>query len=77
MEPLLTQQIREPLEEALDRDAIPVLTATDDSGSLENEKQYDENPYPRWFTRPAAQPATLDDYLFDKLGHLPDRDRRQ
>jgi tetratricopeptide (TPR) repeat protein len=77
MEPLLTQQIREPLEEASDRDAIPTLTATEDSGSLENEKQYDENPYPRWFARPAARPVTLDDYLRDKLGHLPDRARRQ
>lgn len=77
MEPLLMQQIYEPLEEAADRSAIPALTAVEDSGSIENEKQYDENPYPRWFTQAPARPMTLDDYLQDKLGYRPRRNPRE
>jgi tetratricopeptide (TPR) repeat protein len=45
---LLTQQIREPREEQADHDSIPVLTLTDDPVSLQVQKQYEENPYPRW-----------------------------
>jgi hypothetical protein len=69
--PLLTQQVAEPLEEAEDRDAIPVLTEFDDSGSLANERQYDENPYPRWVAMRPAQPMTIDEYLSTKLGTTP------
>jgi tetratricopeptide (TPR) repeat protein len=69
--PVLTQQVKEPIDEAVDRDAIPVLTGAADLGSLENQKQFDENPYPRWVARPSARPTTLSDYLRDKLGQVP------
>jgi SAM-dependent methyltransferase len=45
---LLQRQVREPLEEADDRSAIPALTAIDDGISLQVRQQYEENPYPRW-----------------------------
>ena len=51
---LLRQQVREPLEEAQDRSAIPVLTAIEDSVSLQVMQQYGENPYPRWTINPLA-----------------------
>lgn len=71
MAPVLAQQISEPLEEASDREGIPVLTGSEDAGSLENEKQYDENPYPRWSTQAPARPTSLADYLHEKLGTGP------
>jgi ubiquinone/menaquinone biosynthesis C-methylase UbiE len=51
---LLRLQVREPLEEAEDRRAIPVLTAIEDRTSLEVMRQYEENPYPRWTVNPLA-----------------------
>lgn len=51
---LLQQQVREPLEEAEDRRAIPALTAIDDRVSREVMQQYEENPYPRWTVNPLA-----------------------
>jgi tetratricopeptide (TPR) repeat protein len=77
VEPLLRQQIREPQEEASYRDSMPVLTAADDSASLENEMQFDENPYPRWFTRAPVRPTTLDDYVQAKLGRRPYRNSQE
>lgn len=51
---LVRQQLREPLEEAQDCSAIPVLTPVDDSVSLRVMQQYQENPYPRWTINPLA-----------------------
>ncbi len=51
---LVRQQVREPMEEAQDRNAIPVLTAVEDSVSLQVMQQYEENPYPRWTINPLA-----------------------
>ena len=45
---LLRQQVREPLEEAEDRRALPALTDVDDAISVQVMQQYEENPYPRW-----------------------------
>jgi ubiquinone/menaquinone biosynthesis C-methylase UbiE/tetratricopeptide (TPR) repeat protein len=45
---LVDRQLREPLAEADDLVSIPVLTAVDDSVSLQVMQQYAENPYPRW-----------------------------
>ena len=73
MDALLTQQIREPMEEASYRDVIPALTDVEGPGSIENERQFDENPYPRWVTQPPAPPMTVDDYLHSKLGYRPFR----
>lgn len=52
---LLQLQIREPLEEARDRAAIPALTPIEDSVSLAVMRQYEESPYPRWTIDPLAQ----------------------
>jgi SAM-dependent methyltransferase len=54
---LLQQQVREPLEEADDRRAIPVLTPIDDEVSKRVMQQYEENPYPRWSVNPLAAAA--------------------
>jgi 2-polyprenyl-3-methyl-5-hydroxy-6-metoxy-1,4-benzoquinol methylase/tetratricopeptide (TPR) repeat protein len=51
---LLRLQVREPLEEAEDRRAIPALTAIDDAVSRQVMQQYEENPYPRWTINPFA-----------------------
>jgi SAM-dependent methyltransferase len=51
---LLRQQVREPLEEAVDRAAIPALTSIDDVTSRAVMQQYEENPYPRWIMNPLS-----------------------
>jgi SAM-dependent methyltransferase/tetratricopeptide (TPR) repeat protein len=51
---LLRVQLREPLEEAADRAAIPRLVAIEDRVSRQVMRQYEENPYPRWTINPMA-----------------------
>jgi 2-polyprenyl-3-methyl-5-hydroxy-6-metoxy-1,4-benzoquinol methylase len=68
---LLTQQIAEPLEEASDRDSIPVLSCVDDSVSLQVQRQYEESPYPRWSAVPPIKPTTVVKFLRDQLGISP------
>jgi 2-polyprenyl-3-methyl-5-hydroxy-6-metoxy-1,4-benzoquinol methylase len=65
---LLTQQIREPFQEATDYKDIPVLTRIDDVVSLQVQNQYEENPYPRWTITPPIKPTTISDYLRDRPG---------
>ena len=58
---VLTQQVREPAEERECRTAMPRLTPVDDDVSLLVQRQYEENPYPRWIkTAPAGKPLTID-----------------
>jgi ubiquinone/menaquinone biosynthesis C-methylase UbiE len=45
---LLDQQVREPLKERELEPSIPRLTPIEDRISRLVQKQYDENPYPRW-----------------------------
>ena len=61
LEDLLTQQLRNPIEELRLRDAIPALTPIDDDVSLLVQQQYEETPLPamgeggdRRRTRPAS-----------------------
>ena len=54
---VLAQQIREPLEEAKLRAAIPRLTPIADATSRRVQSQYEENPYPRWVRMPPAERA--------------------
>jgi 2-polyprenyl-3-methyl-5-hydroxy-6-metoxy-1,4-benzoquinol methylase len=68
---LLTQQIREPFEEAARRENIPVLTRIDDAVSLQVQNQYEENPYPRWTITPPVKPTTIGAYLRARLGVGP------
>jgi tetratricopeptide (TPR) repeat protein/SAM-dependent methyltransferase len=55
VEAVLTQQIREPREEAELRATIPRLTPIEDAGSRLVRSQYEGNPYPRWVAAGAAQ----------------------
>ena len=68
---LLTQQIREPLEEDSDRDNIPALTPIDDAVSLQVQHQYEESPYPRWTAVPQIEPTTVVRFLRDRLNIVP------
>ena len=68
---LLTQQIREPLEEESDRNAIPVLTPIDDAVSLQVQHQYEESPYPRWTAIPQIEPTSVVHFLRDRLNIVP------
>ena len=57
---LLHQQVAEPRAERRLRETIPRLTAIDDELSLAVQRQYEENPYPRWVRpAPAGEPRTL------------------
>ena len=49
---LLTQQLREPLEEQRNGDQIARLTVVADDVSQQVRRQYEENPYPRWTATP-------------------------
>src|SRR5664280_3895865 len=45
---VVTQQLREPLQELQLRASIPQLPPIDDEISQRVRQQYEENPYPRW-----------------------------
>ncbi|MDA9218962.1 methyltransferase domain-containing protein, partial [Burkholderiaceae bacterium] len=49
---VLKQQIQEPLDELALRASIPSLTSTENRVSLEVQRMYEENPYPRWVRLP-------------------------
>ena len=54
---LVTQQVREPLEEERLRAHIARLTPIDDPVSLGVRAQYEEHPYPRWVKLPREDVA--------------------
>jgi tetratricopeptide (TPR) repeat protein/SAM-dependent methyltransferase len=61
---LLTQQVREPLEERRLRGSMPRLTDIADDVSVEVKQQYEENPYPRWVKpAPADEPQTMEQHF--------------
>lgn len=65
---LLTQQIREPVEEQRMAAAIPRLTDIEDDVSLRVQRQYEENPYPRWVKVPlSAKADSIEGYLRRKF----------
>jgi len=69
---VLKQQVREPLEELALRATIPRLTVIDDEVSLRVQRQYEENPYPRWVHVAAnVEPVGIDDYLRDMFPTAP------
>jgi Flp pilus assembly protein TadD/SAM-dependent methyltransferase len=64
VEAVLAQQVREPELERQLRAGIPRLTAIDDEVSLLVQKQYEENPYPRWIkAEPPGEPEKIDGLL--------------
>ncbi len=57
---LIEQQVHRPLAERALRDAIPRLTSVDDATSRAVQRQYEENPYPRWADAPSLEhPSSL------------------
>jgi 2-polyprenyl-3-methyl-5-hydroxy-6-metoxy-1,4-benzoquinol methylase len=65
---VLTQQLREPEEEAQLRKVIPRLTGVADTISRRVQDQYEENPYPRWVRIPLSErPITIGGYLRQKF----------
>jgi 2-polyprenyl-3-methyl-5-hydroxy-6-metoxy-1,4-benzoquinol methylase len=71
---LLTQQLREPHEERRLREALPRLTPIEDDVSLKVQRQYEENPYPRWIKiAPPQKTVSLDDFVRKMLPHAPVR----
>jgi 2-polyprenyl-3-methyl-5-hydroxy-6-metoxy-1,4-benzoquinol methylase/tetratricopeptide (TPR) repeat protein len=54
---VLKQQIQEPLDELALRASIPSLTSTENTVSLEVQRMYEENPYPRWVRLPKETSA--------------------
>lgn len=52
VEALLTQQVREPLQERTHIANIARLTGIADQVSQQVKRQYEENPYPRWVATP-------------------------
>jgi len=62
---LMTQQTREPLEEALDH--VPRLTCIADATSLQVQSQYEQNPYPRWNTLAPIKPTIIGEFLWERL----------
>jgi SAM-dependent methyltransferase len=72
LEALVAQQVREPLQEHAARASIPALTGIDDDVSVAVQRQYEENPYPRWVKEPAAgTPVRIEDDLRAKLPNAP------
>jgi len=74
---VLAQQLMQPAVERRLRATLPRLTPVDDRVSLDVQRQYEENPYPKWVRLPLLdRPTTLDEYLsalfpqqaFEKIG---------
>ncbi|MEO8010526.1 MAG: methyltransferase domain-containing protein [Dokdonella sp.] len=65
---LLALHVDAPLTEQQWRARIPTLTAIDDHVSIEVQRQYEENPYPRWFALVRADtPVPLRDYVRNRV----------
>ncbi|HET8877317.1 MAG TPA: tetratricopeptide repeat protein [Casimicrobiaceae bacterium] len=58
LDALLTQQLREPLEERGLRDRLRRLTEIDDRVSIDVRRQYEEHPYPSWVRLPSPAPTS-------------------
>ena len=64
---VLTQQIREPREEARLAAEIPRLTKIRDEVSRRVQSQYEENPYPRWVRIAPGSQDTIARFLGNKF----------
>jgi tetratricopeptide (TPR) repeat protein/SAM-dependent methyltransferase len=64
VESVLDRQVRESVAERQHRESIAQLTPIANDVSVLVERQYVENPYPRWVEpAPADRPIAFDDYL--------------
>jgi tetratricopeptide (TPR) repeat protein/SAM-dependent methyltransferase len=74
VERVLDQQVREGEAERQCRESIPPLTPIADDVSVLVERQYAENPYPRWVQpAPADRPIAFDEYLRRQFPAAPFR----
>jgi hypothetical protein len=72
---LLVQQVEQPREEQQLRGSITALTAVTDPVSLEVQRQYEENPYPRWqAAEPPLRPTGVEQYLRARFPLAPLQD---
>jgi len=61
-------QLRAPAQEMALRGTLPRLTPISDQVSRDVQKQYEENPYPRWVYAPEQViPKSLDQYLQEQF----------
>ena len=68
LDEVVTQQLREPRQEFALRSTITRLTTIDDVVSLRVQRQYEENPYPRWVrVAGSIEPVALDTHLRNKF----------
>jgi SAM-dependent methyltransferase len=64
LDAVVTQQVREPMEELELRSSIARVTAVADDVSLVVRQQYEEHPYPRWVHAAVAPaPMSLNEHL--------------
>jgi len=71
---VVTQQVREPAEEAALRETMPRLTPISDGVSAKVRAQYEENPYPRWVRLSSPPPPmVLDDLIRHQFPATPFR----
>lgn len=69
---LLTQQVREPAEEARLGATVARLTGIEDGVSRLVQQQYEENPYPRWAkVRPSRKADSVHAYLHQMFPLAP------
>jgi Flp pilus assembly protein TadD/SAM-dependent methyltransferase len=72
MAELLNQQVREPIDAAAQRTAIPALTPIEDGVSRAVQAQYEQSPYPRWVRTGAPRRyADLDTFLRETFPLAP------
>jgi 2-polyprenyl-3-methyl-5-hydroxy-6-metoxy-1,4-benzoquinol methylase len=69
VEAVLTQQLREPIQEQRLRADIPRLTGIGNPVSRVVQNQYEENPYPRWVLPAPETPNTIANFLSNKFPH--------
>jgi Flp pilus assembly protein TadD/2-polyprenyl-3-methyl-5-hydroxy-6-metoxy-1,4-benzoquinol methylase len=67
VEAVLTQQLREPLQEQRLRADIPHLTGIENPVSRVVQNQYEDNPYPRWIRPVPEAPNTIANFLNSKF----------
>jgi tetratricopeptide (TPR) repeat protein/SAM-dependent methyltransferase len=73
---LITEQVREPEQEAQLGAAMPRLTAIADDVSVRVRQQYEDNPYPRWIKAAPVTPANgIAAYLRAEFPLAPLHDR--
>jgi 2-polyprenyl-3-methyl-5-hydroxy-6-metoxy-1,4-benzoquinol methylase len=68
---LLVTQLKEAEQERQLDDLLPRITAIDEQSSLAVQRQYEENPYPRWVkSSPIGLSTTISAHLREQLPHL-------